>query len=233
MKIPVLILLILAALVAAPAAQASDPPLPPPGACPGDAITASTAQQAESMLCLINAVRAAKGLPGLEASPLLSDSARDKLTDELRCNDFSHTACGRDFTDPFKAAGYAGAGFQWKVGENLSVGSGVLASPRATVEAWLASPDHRANILSSEWRDQGIALEQQVTLAGISAASAWVSHFGARETGTSGPTPAADPDGAGAAGGKQRGCGKSRARLKKASAKTKKRCATKKGKSRR
>jgi len=224
MKIPVLILLILAALVAAPAAQASDPPLPPPGACPGDAITASTAQQAESMLCLINAVRAAKGLPGLEASPLLSDSARDKLTDELRCNDFSHTACGRNFTHAFEEAGYAGAGFRWKVGENLSVGSGGLASPRSTVEAWLASPDHRANILSSEWRDQGIALQQGVSLAGISGASAWVSHFGLRDTPAGGPTPAADPDVAGAT----HSC------RKKVSRAAKKRCAAqKKRKSRR
>ena len=37
-----------------------------------------------------------------------------------------------------------------------------LATPTAIVAAWMASPDHRANILNRDFRDTGIGIVAQV-----------------------------------------------------------------------
>ncbi len=42
------------------------------------------------------------------------------------------------------------------LGENLAWGSGIEGSARAIVAAWLASPDHRANLLSPRFSRVGL-----------------------------------------------------------------------------
>ena len=50
------------------------------------------------------------------------------------------------------------AGYQQPTawGENVAVG---YATPRAVVDAWMASPGHRANILNCQYRHLGVGLE--------------------------------------------------------------------------
>ena len=58
-----------------------------------------------------------------------------------------------------RAAGYISSsrvGFE--VGENIAWGTGSLATPRAIVAAWMASPGHRANILDPHYRETGIGV---------------------------------------------------------------------------
>jgi len=43
------------------------------------------------------------------------------------------------------------------IGENLAWGTLYLATPKAIVEAWIASPAHLANILESRYRETGSA----------------------------------------------------------------------------
>jgi uncharacterized protein YkwD len=47
------------------------------------------------------------------------------------------------------------------VGENLAYATGD-ATPARVVAAWMASPDHRENILEPEFRDSGIAVAAAV-----------------------------------------------------------------------
>ena len=44
------------------------------------------------------------------------------------------------------------------VGENLAWGGSRRGSPRATLVAWLRSPEHRANLLRAGWTRVGIGL---------------------------------------------------------------------------
>lgn len=58
-----------------------------------------------------------------------------------------------------RAAGYISSpsvGFE--VGENIAWGTRALATPRAIVAAWMASPEHRANILDRTYRETGIGV---------------------------------------------------------------------------
>ncbi len=46
----------------------------------------------------------------------------------------------------------------YEVGENIGWGTLWLATPRAIVAAWMASPGHRANILDAHFRDTAIGV---------------------------------------------------------------------------
>jgi uncharacterized protein YkwD len=52
----------------------------------------------------------------------------------------------------------------WSFGENLAAGTRELTTPLATVIGWFWSPEHRANMLSSDYRESGIGV-----VAGIPA----------------------------------------------------------------
>jgi uncharacterized protein YkwD len=53
---------------------------------------------------------------------------------------------------------YITARVSWTVGENLGIGAGPASTPAALVNAWMASTEHRANILDAAFRQIGIAI---------------------------------------------------------------------------
>ena len=116
------------------------------------------------------------GLPKLADSRKLDGSADNKAADILRCNQFSHEACGRDFLFWFRRAGYLNSRCWW-AGENLAWGSGSLGTVRSVMKAWLHSPSHRENLLGAEYDEFGISLRIGA-LGGSSSAHLWVNHFG-------------------------------------------------------
>jgi uncharacterized protein YkwD len=149
----------------------------PDAACNGeDDPNASVVVQEQAMECMINFAREEAGLPKLVDSKRLDGSADSKAGDILRCNQFSHEACGRDFLFWFRRAGYL-SGHCWWAGENLAWGTGSLGSVRSIVRAWLHSPSHRANMLGGEYSEFGISLREG-TLSGAPDAHVWVNHFG-------------------------------------------------------
>lgn len=146
--------------------------------CPnaGDAALPAAAQET-AMLCLVRHARRLAKVPGPQAHPRLADAADRKAQDVLRCNEFSHTACGRVFSHHLRSVGYwTGCG---AIGENLAWGAGRSASARAMMGAWLASEAHRRNLLSARYREHGIGLAVG-RLQGRAGAAVWVHHLGAR-----------------------------------------------------
>ena len=101
-----------------------------------------------------NASRAAAGLPPLSTSPQLTRAAEAYAREMARRSWFAHTGLdGASIETRAEAAGYA----NWEyLAENLATGAGAPA-PAAVVSGWLASPDHRRNILSSDLRETGVA----------------------------------------------------------------------------
>jgi len=145
--------------------------------CPGtDDPDAGVPSQEAAMECMLNFARQQAGLSKLDDSRKLDTSANNKASDILRCDQFSHEACGRDFLYWFRRAGFTNARCWW-AGENLAWGSGNLGSVRSIVKAWLHSPPHRANILSTQFDQFGVALRVG-DLSGHGDAHVWVNHFG-------------------------------------------------------
>jgi uncharacterized protein YkwD len=137
----------------------------------GNAAAPSTAQE-ETMLCLVNGARRSRGLGPLGAPASLTRAAARKSADILRCDEFSHEACGREFTYWIERAGYHGC----REGENIAYGSGSYATPRSIFQMWMRSSGHRENILGP-YEDIGIGL-QVGALEGTGGAHVWTQEFG-------------------------------------------------------
>jgi uncharacterized protein YkwD len=165
-----------AALGAAPAAVAAGSSLVAPASvCPQIGLDAPAEAQEQAMLCLTNFARAQVGATQLEETAELEESAADKSDDILRCDDFSHYACGREFTYWMKATGYLSAQC-WRAGENLAWGVDEYGTVISIFRAWLRSPTHRANLLG-EYTQIGIDLKTG-NLDGQRDVHVWTQHFG-------------------------------------------------------
>ena len=110
---------------------------------------ATTQTRAEqSLLAAVNDVRAAHNLRPLKVDAHLVEAARAHSTTLLRANIFEHGS----FADRIAQHGARGPAF----GENLAWGTGRLAAARSIVNAWMASPGNRANLLRPGWNRIGI-----------------------------------------------------------------------------
>jgi uncharacterized protein YkwD len=144
--------------------------------CSGAAAAAGDARsRLAAMSCGVNVIRRSFGLVALRESALLDRSSLLKANAVRRCG-FSHTPCGIAFTQTFARAGYLPAR---SIAENLAWGQGVRGSPLRTLGSWLASPQHRANLLGPRWRDLGAAVERG-SMFGRSGVSLWVLQLGRR-----------------------------------------------------
>jgi uncharacterized protein YkwD len=144
--------------------------------CPFEgAADASTSTQEKAMLCLVNRARARRGLEPLGAPSSLVGAAERKSGDILRCDDFSHEACGREFTYWIERSGYGGC--SW--GENIAYASGGYATPRRIFGLWMRSSGHRRNILG-RFTDIGIGLRVG-DLEGSGRVHVWTQEFGSRD----------------------------------------------------
>jgi uncharacterized protein YkwD len=173
----VTVLIAALALLGTAAASASAASLiAPPGACPGQAkLDAPVAAQERAMLCMANFARGQLDLGALTSNGELEGSAREKARDILRCDSFSHYACGREFAYWIRASGYISVEC-WRAGENLAFGSGSYGSVRSIFRAWMRSPEHRENILG-DYAETGIDLVTG-TLEGFAGTRVWAQHFG-------------------------------------------------------
>jgi uncharacterized protein YkwD len=158
------------------ASEGATGPIAPTSACPGQTrLDAPAAVQVEAMRCMTAYARGHAGLPGLAPVEQLDGSATAKAGDILDCGDFSHSACGREFTYWIEASGYL-ADSCWRVGENLAWGIGEEGTVRSIFRAWMASPGHRQNILGN-FAQLGLALRVG-SLEGLAGTRVWAQHFG-------------------------------------------------------
>jgi uncharacterized protein YkwD len=138
-------------------------------------LNAPSAAQERAMRCMTDFARRRAGMGGLVDARSLDRSALDKATDILRCDSFSHEACGRGFTFWMRRVSYVPAPC-WRVGENLAWGTGGYATVRSIFRAWIHSPEHRANIIG-RYTQLGIGLRVGA-LAGDQEVHVWTQHFG-------------------------------------------------------
>ncbi|EKD80326.1 MAG: hypothetical protein ACD_40C00135G0003 [uncultured bacterium] len=99
-----------------------------------------------------NATRLSAGLSTLSYNEKLADAARRKAANMLEENYWAHTSpSGKTPWVWFQAAGYN----YTVAGENLAKD---FASTSRMIEAWMASPTHRDNIVNPKYQEIGIAV---------------------------------------------------------------------------
>ncbi len=113
--------------------------------------TAFAASDELAILNLMNTERAAAGLKPLAWNDKLSQAARAKSIDMITDGYWSHNS--PDGKTPWFFMKQAGYRYR-SAGENLAKG---YDSNAATVNGWMNSAGHKANILSNKYKEAGIA----------------------------------------------------------------------------
>jgi uncharacterized protein YkwD len=155
-----------------------------PASCANADLTPTPGNLAEiktATFCLINQQRAKKGLQPLKDNGRLDDAAEQHSEDMVTNDYFDHTEpSGETFDSRIMTSGYVPRGWDYMLGENIAMGTLQLATPAAIVDAWMASPEHRANILA-DFRDSGIGVVAQAPAegAGSQPGATYTEEFGA------------------------------------------------------
>lgn len=117
-----------------------------PGEVVGTAITSANVFNG------VNQLRYNSGLPILKRNAQLDAAAQAKLEDMIEQDYFAHVSPdGKNHNTFIEEAGYV----QTYAGENLATD---FASVQETVNAWLASPTHYANIVKARYTETGVAV---------------------------------------------------------------------------
>lgn len=106
----------------------------------------------EELLSYTNKKRSEKGLSPLTLDPLLTVAAHEKAQDMFENNYWAHNSPSG--TTPWVFIKKSGYTYTY-AGENLA--RGFNTSP-SVVDAWMASPTHRDNMLSSSYENVGFAV---------------------------------------------------------------------------
>lgn len=156
---------------------------------PGPAMSAEPvtppAGGASRVVELANLERQRAGLPPLGINPQLAVAAQGYAIVLAEGSCFSHT-CGPipSFVQRSEQAGYTA--WVW-LGENIAAGQG---TPEVVLAAWMASPAHRANILSPNFSEVGVGVSAGAPPWGMY----WVQEFGAQPPAVVATAPPADGD---------------------------------------
>ncbi len=166
--------------MAAPPATAATAP------CPGSKLQPTSSDQAAvdaATLCLVDAVRAANHLHALRPNGQLAKVASSQVATMIRWDYFSDVRpTGQTPMSLVGVTHYPAHTAGFAVGQNIAWGTAAFASPEHIVAEWMASPPHRAIILTAAYRDAGIAVTPAlpgVLRAGQSGAT-YAMEFGVR-----------------------------------------------------
>lgn len=132
---------------------------------------------------LTNEKRSQAGLLPLSENPTLSQAAQAKGADMLNRDYWAHIA--PDGTQPWKF--FIDFGYKYRyAGENLARD---FSNPSSAVDAWMASPTHKENLLSPKYKEIGIAVIEG-DLAGVDT-TIIVQFFGSKFVDTTPSVPLA------------------------------------------
>ena len=165
---PIGIVVVLAAALAATVikpfgAKVTEPVKAPGYVCPHAGSqwgSVSEAEYEQALTCLVNRQRTRRGLRSLTVHSRLALAAERHATDMDRREYFAHTSpSGSTPESRARASDYLPGEGRWKVGEDLAWGRGPDSTPSEIVADWMASRTHRAQILTSRYRNFGAGTE--------------------------------------------------------------------------
>jgi uncharacterized protein YkwD len=155
------------------------------GTC-ANALLRPSGQDAElvraATLCLVNRERTSHGEAPLRPNADLRAAAQAHSAEMANDDYFEHDSpTGATPLSRMRAAGYIfSSRIGYAVGENIAWGTLGLATPKAIVAGWMASPGHRANILDATFKDTGIGVAPRPleSLAHGEAGAIYTQDFG-------------------------------------------------------
>ena len=155
------------------------------GSCPGAELRPTThdlVRVRTATLCLVNRQRVIRGERPLALNARLQRTAQGHTRDMAFRDYFDHSrGRGDTLLRRMRAAGYIfSSRIGYEIGENIGWGTLWLATPRAMVAAWMASPGHRANILDPRFHDTavGVSAHPPSSLARGQAGAIYTQDFG-------------------------------------------------------
>ncbi len=132
-------------------------------ACPSTSLQPNGGDEAavdRATLCLVNAIRRAHHLHALRPNLQLGKVAASQVATMIRWDYFADVRpTGQTPLSLVGVTRYPAHSAGFAVGQNIAWGSGALASPAHIVAEWMASPPHRAIILTSYYRDAGVGVD--------------------------------------------------------------------------
>ena len=156
-----------------------------PSSCPGADLRPTEQDLGRvraAVLCLVNRERAGHGERPLAPNKRLGQAAQGHTESMAFGNYFEHDGPrGETPHSRVRATGYISSSqINYGVGENIGWGTLWLATPRAIVAAWMASPGHRANILDGRFRNTavGVSPHPPFSLARGQAGAIYTQDFG-------------------------------------------------------
>ncbi len=165
---------------------APDPPAKKPkkGRCTDTGLLPSSTNLARiraATLCLVNRERTKRGRRKLRSQATLAGVAARYAGQMVRERFFAHVSpSGSTMLHRIRRTPYLRGNIaRWSVGENLAWGTGRLATPAQTMQAWMDSPGHRSNILDRSYREIGIGVALGVPTDDGDGAT-YVTEFGRR-----------------------------------------------------
>lgn len=169
----------IAGLAAPTAAQAVAQPT-----CPGADVSPTPAnldRVRAATLCLVNRERAAHRRAPLRASGELAKAASAYVNAMTARKFFAHVSPdGSTPASRIKVTLYLADARRWSIGENLAWGGGRMATPRQMVAAWMRSPGHRHNVLSSRFRHLGVGIAVGTPAEDDPGGATYATEFGVR-----------------------------------------------------
>ncbi|HEY8774294.1 MAG TPA: CAP domain-containing protein [Gaiellaceae bacterium] len=139
----------------------------------GTPATASAQQISEvqdlqaQVLVAINELRREHGLRELQLNGALSRAALGHSFSMAKHGFFSHSGWnGSPFWQRIKPNYRPHPTSYWSVGENMLWASGDMSADQA-IEMWLASPEHRKNLLTPAWREVGLGAVRALSAPGV------------------------------------------------------------------
>lgn len=118
-----------------------------------DVLGISYSISADDLLSKVNKIRVDNNLLPLSMNPFLALAAKNKAEDMLSKNYWAHFAPDGS-TSPWTFIKESGYNYIY-AGENLAKG---YSDSQSIVTAWMNSPTHKANIMSSHYKDIGFAI---------------------------------------------------------------------------
>jgi uncharacterized protein YkwD len=119
------------------------------------------------VLADINAYRAANHLAPLRLSASLSSAARSHSLQMETDGYFAHPSVdGTAFWKRIRTYYPDGRFAYWSVGENLLWSSPGVDAEKA-LDMWIASPEHRKNMLDPRWREIGVSAVHRTAAPGV------------------------------------------------------------------
>jgi uncharacterized protein YkwD len=154
--------------------------------CPNRGLHASAGNAGaveRATLCLIDRVRTRHRRRALRANPELGAVAESQVASMLRWNYFADVRpSGQTPLALVAVSPYRAHAASFAVGQDIAWASGRAATPARIVAEWMASPPHRAIMLSGRFRDAGVAVEAALpsVLGAGHRGAVWAVEFGVR-----------------------------------------------------